>query len=152
MHEKYNCLSSLCVVFVSPCDVLFTCVCSSALYRPLITPYLCMTMLSNKPSMYLHIKGAMCCLRSRISLVNICDFFGAKDLLLMQETCVISHTTRMSKYSYARIRLRKETHTLWIEMKRSLGLKSDDALACHLLNTTTTVSNRRNYMEANDVI
>ena len=80
-------------------------------------------------------------------------FLGPKKItrftvLLMQETRVISHAARTSKWkSYVVKKLRKETHTSWIEMKRSLGLKSDDMLACQ-----TTVSNRRNSTEANDVI
>ena len=37
-----------------------------------------------------------------------------------------------------------EKHTLW-------GLKRDDVLFCHLLNTTVTVLNKRNSTEANDL-
>ena len=37
-------------------------------------------------------------------------------------------------------------------MKRSLCSKGDDALACHLLSTTVTVSNGRDSTEANDLI
>lgn len=57
----------------------------------------------------------------------------------------------VGRTSYTRIKLQKETHILWIEIKRSLGLKSDDALPCRLLNTTVTVSNRRNFTEVNDL-
>ena len=58
----------------------------------------------------------------------------------------------VGRASYIRTKLWKETHISWIEMKRSIRLKSDDALACHLLSTTTTVLNVRDSMEANDLI
>ena len=53
--------------------------------------------------------------------------------------------------NHIRFKLRKETHALWIGMKRSLGSKIDGVLACHLLNTTMTGLNRRNSMEVNDL-
>ena len=34
-------------------------------------------------------------------------------------------------------------HTLWVEMKRSFGLKSDDMLASCLLNATERLSQNR---------
>ena len=52
------------------------------------------------------------------------------------------------KTNYVCFKLWKESHTLWIKMKRSLGLKSEGTLACHLLNTTVTVLNKRNFTEA----
>ena len=55
--------------------------------------------------------------------------------------------------TYVHIKLQKEMHTSWIEMKRSLNLKSDNALACCLLNTTSTitVTDSSNCMEADDL-
>ena len=58
----------------------------------------------------------------------------------------------VGRASYIRTKLRKETHISWIKMKHSIRLKSDDALACHLLSTTATVLNVRDSMEANDLI
>ena len=57
----------------------------------------------------------------------------------------------VGRANYVCFKLWKETHTLWIEMKCSLGLKIDGTLACCLLNTTVTGSNRRNSTEANDL-
>ena len=45
----------------------------------------------------------------------------------------------------------KKWMLMWVEMKCSLGLKSDGMLVCHLLNTGMTVSNRKNSTEANDL-
>ena len=52
----------------------------------------------------------------------------------------------IGRANYVHFKLRKEAHTLWIEMNCSLGLKSDGALVCHLLNTT-----RRNSTKVNDL-
>ena len=41
--------------------------------------------------------------------------------------------------NHVRFKLQKEMHTSWVEIKYSLGLKNDDMLACHLLNTTMIV-------------
>ena len=49
------------------------------------------------------------------------------------------------KTNYVCFKLWKETHTSWVEMKHSLG---GGMLACHLLNTTVTVLNKRNFTEA----
>ena len=57
----------------------------------------------------------------------------------------------VGRANYVRFKLQKEMYTSWVEMKHSLGLKNNDVLACHLLNTTMTVSNMRNSMEANDL-
>ena len=40
---------------------------------------------------------------------------------------------RTGRATYAFVRLREETHKLWLEVKRSLAASSDDALACCLL-------------------
>ncbi|XP_065886789.1 uncharacterized protein [Dysidea avara] len=40
---------------------------------------------------------------------------------------------RTGRATYAFVRLREETHKLWLEAKRSLAASSDDALACCLL-------------------
>ena len=53
--------------------------------------------------------------------------------------------------NYISFKLQKETHALWIGIKRSLGSKIDGVLACHLLNTTETGSNMRKSMEVNDL-
>ena len=68
--------------------------------------------------------------------------------------CMISHVTRhptVGRPSYVHIKLQKELHTLWIEIKHCLGLKSDNVLACHLLSTKMTISNKRNSTETNDL-
>ena len=39
----------------------------------------------------------------------------------------------VGREQYVRIKLRKHTHALWIEVKRAHAFKSDDALAGHLL-------------------
>ena len=49
---------------------------------------------------------------------------------------------RPSVANYVCFKLRKEMHTLWIEMKRSLGLKNIGTLACRRLNTSVNVLNR----------
>ena len=61
-------------------------------------------------------------------------------------------SSSVGRASYIRIKLRKETYISWIEMKRFICSKNDDALACHLLSTTATVLNVRDSMEANDLI
>ena len=53
--------------------------------------------------------------------------------------------------SYIRIKLQQETHILWVEIKHSLGLKSDDTLASYLLSYMT-VGRSDNSTEENDVI
>ena len=50
----------------------------------------------------------------------------------------------IGRANYVRFKLQKEMHTSWVEMKYSLGLKNNDMLTCHLLNSTMTVLNRRN--------
>ena len=57
----------------------------------------------------------------------------------------------VGRANYVRFKLQKEMYTSWVEMKHSFGLKNDDVLACHLLNTSVTVSNMRNSTEANDL-
>ena len=37
---------------------------------------------------------------------------------------------------YIRIKLKANTHLSWITRKRSLGIKSDDALACYFLENS----------------
>ena len=37
---------------------------------------------------------------------------------------------------YIRIKLRTSTHLTWITRKKSLGIKSDDALACYFLENS----------------
>ena len=39
----------------------------------------------------------------------------------------------VGREQYVRIKLRKHTHALWVEVKRAHAFKSDDALARHLL-------------------
>ena len=46
----------------------------------------------------------------------------------------------VGRTSYVRIKLRQETHVSWVEMKRVLGLRSDNELACRLLATPTNAS------------
>ena len=55
----------------------------------------------------------------------------------------------VGRANYVRFKLWRETHTLWIEIKCSLGLKIDGVLAFCLLNTTVTGLNRRNSMKVN---
>ena len=43
----------------------------------------------------------------------------------------------LRRASYIRVKLRQETHQSWVEMKRILGAKSDDAFAHHLLSQTS---------------
>ena len=50
----------------------------------------------------------------------------------------------VGRANYVHLKLQKESHALWIGIKHSLGLKIDGKLACHLLDITVTVSNRRN--------
>ena len=40
---------------------------------------------------------------------------------------------------YIRIKLRKDTHALWVEAKHARKLKSDNALACHLLSSVMDI-------------
>ena len=51
----------------------------------------------------------------------------------------------IGRANYVHFKFQKETS--WEEIKYSLGLKNDDMLACHLLNTTMTLLNRRNSTE-----
>ena len=53
----------------------------------------------------------------------------------------------IGRANYVLFKLQKEMHTSWEEIKYSLGLKNDNILACHLLNTTMIVLNRRNSTE-----
>ena len=46
----------------------------------------------------------------------------------------------VGRQSYVRIKLRRDTHASWIELKASLKLKSDDALARYLLNFSGTTN------------
>ena len=46
--------------------------------------------------------------------------------------------------NYICLKLQKETHALWIGIKRLFGLKMDGVLACYLLDITVIVLNRRN--------
>ena len=46
----------------------------------------------------------------------------------------------VGRETYIRIKLRKDTHVLWVEAKRARELKSDDALACHLLSSVTDIA------------
>ena len=39
--------------------------------------------------------------------------------------------TSVGRQSYVRIKLRQDTHALWVEFKTSLQLKSADVLACY---------------------
>ena len=41
----------------------------------------------------------------------------------------------VGRQSYVRIKLQRDTHVSWVELKALLKLKSDDALACQLLFT-----------------
>ena len=101
----------------------------------------------------------MRCLRNRLSILAHMIFLSPKKFTSFIVDTKNAHNTPCSyighhsvgRAGYICIKLWKETHTSWIEMKHSLGLKSDDALACHLLNTTVTVSNRKNSMETNDL-
>ena len=43
----------------------------------------------------------------------------------------------VGREQYVRIKLRKDTHCLWVGVKRSGRFKSDDALARHLLSFVT---------------
>lgn len=44
---------------------------------------------------------------------------------------------RTERAKYAFVRLREETHKSWLEVKRSLTVSSDDALACWLLRSVS---------------
>ena len=66
-----------------------------------------------------------------IDVRNTCD-----------EPCCWDDLASALRANYIHFKLWKETYTLWIGMKHSLSLKIDGALACCLLNTTVTVSNR----------
>ena len=59
----------------------------------------------------------------------------------------------VGRASYIRIKLRQETHQSWVGMKRLLKVKSDDALARHLLahfaKTPVRMVANRNATEAN---
>ena len=69
--------------------------------------------------------------------------FGAKKITSfivdVRNTCVLASVQRANYISF---KLQKETYASWIGMKHSLSLKIDGALACCLINTTVTVSNR----------
>ena len=41
----------------------------------------------------------------------------------------------IGRQSYVHIKLQRDTHTLWVELKASPKLKCDDALACYLLTS-----------------
>ena len=45
----------------------------------------------------------------------------------------------VGREQYIRTKLRKDTHALWVDVKRARALKSDDALARHLLSSVTAV-------------
>lgn len=101
----------------------------------------------------------MRCLRNRLSILAHVIFLGPKKITSFivgtknayDKPCSYVGHPSAGRAGYICSKLWKEMHTSWIEMKHSLGLKSDDALACHLLNTTVTVSTRKNSMEANDL-
>ena len=42
----------------------------------------------------------------------------------------------VGRQSYVRIKLQRDTHASWVELKASLKLKSDDVLACYLLTSS----------------
>ena len=65
-----------------------------------------------------------------VDVRNVCDKPCCYDILVLEELI-----TSVSSFG--------KKYTLWVEMKCFLGLKSDVPLACHLLNTTVTVSNMR---------
>ena len=44
----------------------------------------------------------------------------------------------IGRQSYVRIKLQRDTHASWVELKALLKLKSDDALACYLLTSSAT--------------
>ena len=46
----------------------------------------------------------------------------------------------IGKQSYVRIKLQRDTHTSWVELKALPKLKCDDTLACYLLASTETTS------------
>ena len=46
----------------------------------------------------------------------------------------------IGRQSYVRIKLRRDTHMSWVELKASPKLKCDDALACYLLTSNETAS------------
>ena len=46
----------------------------------------------------------------------------------------------IGRQSYVRIKLRRDTHTSWVELKASPKLKCDNALACYLLASSETAS------------
>ena len=48
----------------------------------------------------------------------------------------------IGRQSYVHIKLRRDTHTSWVELKASpkLKLKFDNALACYLLASSETAS------------
>ena len=48
----------------------------------------------------------------------------------------------VGREQYIRVKFRKETHALWVEMKRTNQFKSDNALARHLLSTVTVAPAR----------
>ena len=48
----------------------------------------------------------------------------------------------VGREQYVRIKLRKDTHALWVEVKRARLFKSDDALARHLLSFVTVAPAR----------
>ena len=49
----------------------------------------------------------------------------------------------VGRSSYAHIKLRRDTHASWVELKLLLKLKSDDTLACYLLTSNGAVSKLR---------
>ena len=56
--------------------------------------------------------------------------------------------TSVGRQSYVRIKLQQDTHALWVELKASFKLKSDDALACYLLTSTGTMGSNRQVDES----
>ena len=54
--------------------------------------------------------------------------------------------------SYVRIKLQQDTHVSWVELKASLKLKSDNALACYLLTSSGTTSSSRQDSQVKESI